>query len=364
MLSLITGVPGSFKTCLAVSKTLDMLKNEPERLIFTNIKGLTIANSFNKKSDADDDYDYDYRNYPKGSIIIYDEAQNIKFFRFGFDASKNDIVQSLQTHRHHGYDIFFITQHPKLLNSWVTNLIGQHFNCFRAYGLPQAKVHVWNTVNLNPYSKSEIRSAPETFNFAGTKKIYDLYKSAEVHTHKFVFPQLLKKKIIFLLVLLALAVYFFSKQDVISFSKMKNAISTTKIGDTKQSPVSNNPTTSNKLNSPSPTPVPNTTSSNNNASMVKVNFSYDASMPFDVDYSKIDRQPVQLPVFSGCMSMHKVTKCYTTAGTQVTLSNSDANRVLNGETPFNPFKQAQPQTYNNVENNNKEVKQLNKLELN
>ena len=115
---LITGTPGSGKSLFAVAKILELQKQFPERQIFADIEGLQI--------DGVERSPEDWRETPDNSIIFYDEAQQHERFRSGTSANRDEIVQKLQVHRHTGHDIYFITQSPRFLNSFVTDLIGEH----------------------------------------------------------------------------------------------------------------------------------------------------------------------------------------------------------------------------------------------
>jgi hypothetical protein len=90
-------------------------------------------------------------------------------------------VAALETHRHHGFDIYVITQHPTLVEANVRRLVGTHRHIMRAFGSHAAIVHEWNEVRTDCDTKRD-GSLSSTFRYP--KEAFALYKSAEVHTHK------------------------------------------------------------------------------------------------------------------------------------------------------------------------------------
>lgn len=222
MMTLITGRPGNGKTLLATDKyilqeleeqvkkiakgerTFDYLVGEEviqdstnitndeksvlkkqvyrsldvERPIYSDINGLNITNV---RPIPDDNYDY--RQFPKGSIIIYDEAQR----RDSFKASRtqpDDIVTSLQTHRHHGYDIIFITQSPSFLNKYVKDLIGHHVHLKSLVKGRSSVGYEWSECQDNPSSETAKRICENKFTYFYPKRIFGMYKSTVVDTHR------------------------------------------------------------------------------------------------------------------------------------------------------------------------------------
>lgn len=81
MITLITGTPGSGKTLFAVTKILEYVKQNQKlleqgkepRMIYANIDGLNI--------DGVEPAPVDWRDTPDGSVIFYDEIQQLEPFQ-------------------------------------------------------------------------------------------------------------------------------------------------------------------------------------------------------------------------------------------------------------------------------------------
>lgn len=116
-----------------------------------------------------------------GSLLIVDEAQFVFPVRPG-RGEPPDWIGALATHRHEGVDIVIITQHPSLIDTFVRRLVDQHFHVVRKFGTKFATVHEFPTgVRENP-DKSRKDSIRHDWRYP--KAVFDLYKSAEVHTVK------------------------------------------------------------------------------------------------------------------------------------------------------------------------------------
>lgn len=182
MITLITGTPGSGKTLYAVSKILEYVeqnkrlleKGKEPRMIYANIDGLSI--------EGVEQAPEDWRNTPDGSIIFYDEIQQLEPYKKSrFD---NQICDDLQIHRHTGHDIYGITQFPVLLHSNFKAVVGIHQHLHRGWGLSSATVFNWAYCVDAPNAPSNKKLAEHTFRFNYPKEIYKYYKSATLHTHK------------------------------------------------------------------------------------------------------------------------------------------------------------------------------------
>lgn len=326
MLTLITGTPGSGKTLYAVSLIEKYLeenhklaqKGEPTRAIYADIAGLAMDGVL----PAPDDY----RTCPDGSVFFYDEIQQRKEFKDS--RASNDVVDSLQVHRHRGFDIFGITQFPSLLHQHFRAVVGQHFHLHRGWGMPSATVYLWAYVILNPNHRSNKAIAERNFRFNYPRRLYSYYSSATKHTHKMRIPP----KFIFLALFLLGAAYM-------AYTTMtgKNFLTEVMSGDKAREPL------------PSPGHAPQQTTNATNATapapaitgpaapQVQPQLNYDPSKPYEVDYTAMQRQVTQLPQFSGCMQLQTKCKCYTQQGTSLDVSIADCKRVISGDMPFNPF---------------------------
>ena len=182
MITLITGTPGSGKTLFAVTKILQYVKQNQKlleqgkepRMIYANIDGLNI--------DGVEPAPIDWRDTPDGSVIFYDEIQQLEPYKKSrYD---NEICDALQIHRHTGHDIFGITPFPVLLHPNFRAVVGMHQHLHRGWGLSSATIFNWAYCVDSPNAPSNKKLAEHTERFSYDKSVYKYYKSATIHTHK------------------------------------------------------------------------------------------------------------------------------------------------------------------------------------
>jgi zona occludens toxin len=193
VITLITGQPGAGKTLLTLD---DLRKVQGREIYYSGIPDLKLP-----WIELDDPEKW--HECPDGSIIVIDEAQRV-FRPRGNGAQVPEHVAKLETHRHKGHDLYVITQHPMLVDSNLRRLVGLHRHVMRAFGSRVANVHEWQEVNQQPDrtrkdSQVRVRHYP--------KDVFNLYKSAEVHTHKMRLPPRLLA-LLLVPVVLAASVYF------------------------------------------------------------------------------------------------------------------------------------------------------------
>jgi zona occludens toxin len=117
---------------------------------------------------------------PDNSIVLIDEAQRAFRPRHSTKAVP-EYVEKLETHGHRGLDLFFITQHPGLIEGNVLRLVQTHRHVKRLWGAHAATIHEWEDVNKNP-DQSRSGSIPSTWRYP--KDVFEVYESASVHTVK------------------------------------------------------------------------------------------------------------------------------------------------------------------------------------
>jgi zonula occludens toxin family protein len=180
MITLITGVPGSGKTLMAVSDLAKKVDKEwAGRKIFVHgIPDLTIPTEPIPDGHSIQDM-HVWLKWPEnnGSIILIDEAQNI-FPPRSAGSKTPEIVEWLHVHRHSGVDIILISQMPGRIDKQVRDLVGAHYHIHKT-PLGVRMRYFWDYCENNP--KSGMKNArPEVYKF--DKKAFGLYKSAEIHT--------------------------------------------------------------------------------------------------------------------------------------------------------------------------------------
>lgn len=173
MITLTTGVPGSGKSLYTISYVKAKSESENRPVFYHGIKDLTLPWLL-----MDDPREWD--SLPEGSIIVIDECQTV-FRPRGAGSQVPAYIAALETHRHKGYDIFLITQHPMLVDQNIRRLVGQHFHVVRKFGLDRANVHEWGSTH--EITQRNLAQATQHI-FRYTQEAYSYYKSAEMHTHK------------------------------------------------------------------------------------------------------------------------------------------------------------------------------------
>jgi len=191
MITEITGVPGAGKTLRAVYLIMNALK--AGRRVYTDIDGFSHPDVMLAP--------VDWRDTPEGSLVVYDEAQRTYPSTGKAGRVDDERITSLETHRHTGHDLIFITQAPTLIHHHIRKLVGLHIHVHRAAGLKRATLFTWDFNCDNPNDRREQERA-DTENWFYPKDLFQYYKSATIHTHKFNVP----KKIAFALLAIFIVV--------------------------------------------------------------------------------------------------------------------------------------------------------------
>lgn len=210
MITFLSGTPGAGKTLYAITKLLQSvvgttIKQEVDgqmveypRTIYTNIRGLMIDHEMIDGSDTGG-----LRNWHEwakpGSVILFDEVQKVWPPRPNGSKVPSDI-EHLETHRHMGVDFILISQHPTLCDGNLTKLAGRHLHVRRVGNMPFAIVYEWDHMSRQLLYAKAFTKAPWKYD----KKVFKLYKSADLHTKQ---PRKLPGLVWFLLAgLVAMAV--------------------------------------------------------------------------------------------------------------------------------------------------------------
>ena len=180
MITLITGVPGSGKTLMAVSDLAKKVDKEwaGRKIFIHGIPDLTIPTEpIPDGHTIKDMHVWLKKPENNGSVVVIDEAQNI-FPPRSAGSKTPEIVEWLHVHRHSGVDIILITQMPGRIDKQVRDLVGAHYHIHKT-PLGVRMRYFWDYCENNP--KSGMKNArPEVYKF--DKKAFGLYKSAEIHT--------------------------------------------------------------------------------------------------------------------------------------------------------------------------------------
>ncbi|SUO97357.1 zonular occludens toxin domain-containing protein [Suttonella ornithocola] len=213
MITLITAVPGSGKTLYAIG-IIDAA-NKAGRAVYQNIDGLK-PDMFDNPSIIFD-APADWRDTPDGSLIIYDECQQPHLYPANAKRGlvEDERLTAMETHRHTGHDLIFITQAPTFVHHHIRKLTGQHVHFYRARGIQGAMRYEWSHVCDNPNDRKEQQRADSVM-WKFPKQYFDYYKSATIHTHKFSMPAKLKILLYFLIPAILYLGYRFSQFSMFS----------------------------------------------------------------------------------------------------------------------------------------------------
>ncbi|AEK61970.1 zonular occludens toxin family protein [Collimonas fungivorans] len=201
MITIITGLPGHGKTLYLISYLKALAEKEGRDVYYSGIKDLLLPWTEFK---ADE-----WASLPIGSFIVIDEAQFV-FPKKPNGSTLPKYYQDLAVHRHSGYDIFLLTQHPSLVDNFVRNLCGRHLHAIRKFGLQRSNIWEWPSANLSPDKESGQKNAI-LHKFSFPKESFGLYKSAEVHTVKRSIPAKLILAILFVAAVPIAGYYSFNK---------------------------------------------------------------------------------------------------------------------------------------------------------
>jgi zona occludens toxin len=251
-LKLVTAPPGTGKTLLLIKMIFEYLKQG--RRVYSNIDQLKIEEVLPLPHNAD------WRDYPDGSVIIYDEAQEhaafssddlIDFPEFieseqfqnenitAYNArirkekkdydrmykrhveSIKDIARGFQTHRHFGFDIILATQDQSFLNNLAKKCVGEHYHLTRPFGLRGNMIFFWRRLVSNPDSRAEKSSCEWKKHINFNKNYFHLYRSANVHTHKSKIPLKYILFLIIMVILICIPFYLISNNKALSLMSGK-----------------------------------------------------------------------------------------------------------------------------------------------
>lgn len=176
----------------------------PVRTIYTNINSLKI--------DYTRALTYDWRDCPDGSIIVIDEVQLVEPYS-DIKVKDNEIIQSLTVHRHRGFDFYFITQSPILLHPTIKVLIGVHFHLTRPFGIRTA-VYRFGSCKDTPNALVNKQNCETKFTFTPQQRIFKLYKSTTINTHKKRFPKGILLFVVWVMAGVAFFIYTVFGDDV------------------------------------------------------------------------------------------------------------------------------------------------------
>lgn len=177
MITFITGVPGAGKTINTIKRVLEEWPDTDRPIFYRGIKDVTLP-----WTEINEDEARNWFDYPAGSIFIIDESQQVWPNRPA-NQPIPESVKRMDTHRHGGYDFYIITQKPTMVDFGIRGFAGRHYHYERGFNREATRQLEWQRAVDNPidyHTRQEAQVSRVKFD----KKLYNVYKSAEVHTHK------------------------------------------------------------------------------------------------------------------------------------------------------------------------------------
>ncbi|MEM1188115.1 MAG: zonular occludens toxin domain-containing protein [Pseudomonadota bacterium] len=197
MMTLVTGLLGAGKTLNTIHM---VMKEKPDHgdIYYAGITDLTLP-----WKEVSYDQLQDWQSFPDGSVFVVDEADRWLPQR-GNNPKVPEFIRELARHRHRGMDFYIVTQMPKFIDHFARNLCNRHLHFERAFNFEGSKLLEWQKPQDDPNDYHARRDATSTRK-KFPKEVFDLYRSAEIHTHK---PRVPKKLVLLgigVLVVIALA---------------------------------------------------------------------------------------------------------------------------------------------------------------
>lgn len=179
MIYFITGKPRHGKGLYSLQTIQKKALAENRQVYYMGIDGLKLDW---KQLDKIEDWPH----LPHGAIIVFDECH--KYFpqdKIGSQLPHH--VEFLAEHAHHGYDMYFITQSPKRVSTFLRDRVEEHHHLIRQFGKEKANLYKFYDVQTIPLSaRSKEDGIKSTFNYP--TELYGQYNSSEMHNVKVSVP--------------------------------------------------------------------------------------------------------------------------------------------------------------------------------
>jgi zona occludens toxin len=295
VITLLTGLPGNGKTLFALYTIKALADKDQREVFYHNIKDLNLGWTEFKPEG--------WMDLPNGAVIVIDEAQDV-FPRKPNGAQLPAWYTELAKHRHKGFDIFVITQHPTLLDNFVRQLVGRHFHVVRKFGLERATVYEWSAANVAPQLASSQKTAiPLKWGYP--KEVYGYYKSAEVHTVKKSIPMKLVLAVLFVVAMIGVGYWSLDRFQHRADAKSEKPVAGVQAA--TGSPVA--PLSPASVLKPAFDPIADA------RSYITANTPRVAGLPQTAPKYDEMTKPVRVPVPAACVSSKSMCKCFTQQGT-------------------------------------------------
>lgn len=329
-ITLITGQPGSGKT----AKTVHMIQDEiaKGRVVFVlGIPGLTLPFvpmppvkewTVKRSIEEDETIQQAHLNFPDGCLLVIDEAQKIYRPR-GVSSAVPDHVAALETHRHHGIDIWLLTQHYTFIDSNVRKLVKRHIHCrdhwtgWKTYERGEAFDH--DSPTERKVAAVEAYKPP--------KEVFHLYTSSSKHVKR---VRKIPKWVYGVPILLGVSGFLAYRAYFATIDRTAR----------EAAPVADSaahPPRIDKAGSPAAVGTPPARAGQRGGAVEPADFeprinTRPESAPI---YDQL-RQVKALPYVAGCAAIRERCICYTAQGTDAFLTADQCREWLR-KPPFNPW---------------------------
>ncbi|WP_211450854.1 zonular occludens toxin domain-containing protein [Collimonas antrihumi] len=187
MIFLFTGMPGSYKTMSAIQFVTERFVEKEKREVYAyGIRDLDVPHWHNVETMEEI---REWWNFPKGSVIVFDEAQELMPQRG--TGRPPEWIERFALHRHAdrfapnsgAVDIVLITQDAMMVDVFVRRLVNEFRHNVRPLGLSYANVQQFSKVG-DPDDYHFKKTAIKNYKYKENKKYFGAYKSTDVHTIK------------------------------------------------------------------------------------------------------------------------------------------------------------------------------------